>query len=221
MAFYTPALATAMQATFPPQFQVAPSLQTPGHHPFTAAQPGTPNRNRHRQNASVANLFGALQMPPPSPHPNPFMSFPSGHQHQMSVSTPHHVLKSRRNASVSIGGPPKAVLGGPQRKVTPLPSILPEDTTPVAEVKVSIKKPTVHLPDETGPVVYDGNTYSTPPWSRNPLAGEIDTSLPSPPDISSRVVYPTKTVPFSPEANIEVFLPDHVRRAPSHSMVYS
>ena len=62
---------------------------------------------------------------------------------------PPFVPRSKRSASVSVGGPPKAVLGGPQRKVSPMPP--PAATGAVAAPPQKPKKVIVNLPRETVP----------------------------------------------------------------------
>ena len=54
---------------------------------------------------------------------------------------PH--FRQRRQPSISIGGPPKAALGGPQRKpLTPQPQVVAPDVTPQGR-KIAFKLPAV------------------------------------------------------------------------------
>jgi hypothetical protein len=202
MALYPPALATAIQASFPQHLSFPAALQG-------GFRPSTPTNNRHRQTASVANMFGGgFPLPSPSPHPTPFL----GHQSQMSTSVPYH-LKSKRNTSISIGGPPKAVLGGPQRKLSPLPTLIKEEAVPVApETKAPpAKKAIVNLPKEVGQVEYEGVTYEDPPWSRKPLSEtSVPTDSPQPPEVSSGDEYPPRATSSPSAGKCEVDLPQPV-----------
>ncbi|KAJ7294054.1 hypothetical protein C8J57DRAFT_1445011 [Mycena rebaudengoi] len=65
---------------------------------------------------------------------------------------------NRNRRQPSIGGPPKAVLGGPARKLSPLPPVVP--AVP--------KKMTVKLPKES-PVGENGQPAAKPSWARTPL----------------------------------------------------
>lgn len=77
-------------------------------------------------------------------------------------SVPGYNKINKRTASISIGGPPKAPLGGPARKVTP---VVP---TPSQADNAKIKKIIVKLPVEQRKEDDDDETvYSL--WSRQPL----------------------------------------------------
>lgn len=108
---------------------------------------------------------------------------------------------NRNRRQPSIGGPPKAVLGGPGRKNSPLPVAAP---TPVPKVK----KHTVNLPKET-PQNDDGEPSTRPSWARTNVDHPFeyaDVSIP-PPESSSRDFYPEDNWCRAIPDTLEVFLP--------------
>lgn len=207
-ALFTPGPNTAqvgqasfMAHNFPHGPQTAFLLNTPGPGQSTFLQqqqqqnrPGPPH-SMHRQHASIAHLGGGgigLGMP----------MTPGGgmlqqqQQHQFAamvaaglhtgqpppggLSVPPFVPRSKR--TISIGGPPKAVLGGPNRKPSPLPPTPAGESAP-ALPEVKKKKSTVKFPLESDPspegedsAESDGRTKSL--WSRNPIPAS---ELPEPP----------------------------------------
>ena len=119
---FSPSLPTAIQVgshnPFPMQGQFP--LHTPMQSNFFPRQPpGPPRPNMHRAHPSVVQLAAAGILPPPGMPMTPLgpVGFPN------PVLAPPFVPKSKRSQSVSTGGPPKAVLGGPQRKVSPMPPV--------------------------------------------------------------------------------------------------
>lgn len=131
----------------------------------------------------------------------------------MPVFPPPFVPRSKRAPSMSVGGPPKAVLGGPQRKVSPNPGV-PDPPQPAPTTKV--KKHIVNLPKETVPAKGGDAPPTRSSWARQPL-------LPS--DIPPQVEVPqpdTRTAePYPPDNwrrhlpnTVDVFLPGKVRVYP-------
>ena len=106
-----------MQQTFFPQPPNAPGRPAPA--------------SMHRAHPSVVQLAAAGILPPPGMLAGPGVQggmmpmTPLGQNgfppQMMPIPFQPFVPKSRRTQSVSTGGPPKAVLGGPQRKVSPMP----------------------------------------------------------------------------------------------------
>ncbi|KAG9126330.1 hypothetical protein FRC07_003851 [Ceratobasidium sp. 392] len=219
--------ASFMANNFPHGPQTAFLLNTPGPNQstFLAQQqqnrPGPPHpHGMHRQHASVAH-FGGMGMPmTPGGGPGSFqqqqqfahMMGPGPHpqgppQPGGGLGLPPFVPRSKR--TMSIGGPPKAVLGGPNRKTSPLPPMTPavENAPGLPEVKK--KKCTVKIPLESDAPVEedDGRTKSL--WSRSPIPASelppqllIDSGL----ELTTAEPHPehvTRNLPNS----IEVFLP--------------
>ncbi|EJD55373.1 hypothetical protein AURDEDRAFT_109718 [Auricularia subglabra TFB-10046 SS5] len=209
---YSPAIQTARQAGFalglPPQM-----LQTPLQ---TAFLPQLARPGMHRAHPSLVHLAAAGIPPPPVPMTpggvhqfpphlllNPATPFPP--------PTPGFQQRSRRAPSISTGGPPKAPLGGPQRKTSPLPpgaagSAAAGATTAGGDAKNKLqKKVIVKLPVERKPAA----DASEPLWTRTPLPHN---QVPSqhagdPPQIASMdghpMDWPRNTLP----ASLDVFLP--------------
>lgn len=201
---FSPGLPTSIQQSYHPlPFHIAPSsLQTP-MQPFFPPQPpnapGRPTYQHHRGHSSVAHFPG---FPPPTAIP----ITPLGQGFPMVVPPPFgqpFIPRNRRAPSVSIGGPPKAPLGGPGRKHSPLP---PAPPVPAQKGKKVI----VNLPVETIPGTED-QSPSRPPWARTPMPTtgheepvvilpEITTVEPYPPDNWRRHIPDT----------VDVFLPGKV-----------
>ncbi|KAG8220233.1 hypothetical protein J3R82DRAFT_1272 [Butyriboletus roseoflavus] len=199
---FSPGLPTSIQQSYhPPPFQIAPpTLQTP-MQPFFPPPPNVPGRptyQHHRGHSSVAHI---PSFPPPTAIPITPL-----HQGFPMVASPFgqpFIPSNRRAPSVSIGGPPKAPLGGPGRKHSPLP---PPPPAPAPKGK----KLMVNLPVETIPGTEDQPT-SRPPWARTPMPTttheepvvifpEVTTADPYPPDNWRRNIPDT----------VDVFLPGRV-----------
>lgn len=201
---FSPGIPPSIQQSFhPPPFQIAPpSLQTPMQpffppHPPNA--PGRPTYQHHRGHSSVAHFPG---FPPPTAIP----MTPLGQGFPM-VPPPFgqpFIPRNRRAPSVSIGGPPKAPLGGPGRKHSPLPPVPP----PPAQKG---KKVIVNLPVETIPGTED-QPSSRPPWARTPMP---TTTHEEPavlfPEVTTGYPYPPDNWRFSIPDTVDVFLPGKVR----------
>ena len=122
---------------------------------------------------------------------------------------PPFVPRSKRSASMSVGGPPKAVLGGPQRKVSPIP---PTPAAPAAPPSQKQKKIVVNLPRETVPA--DGGEPPTrASFARMPL---VESEIPVQvevryPETSTVELYPPDSWRYHLPPTVDVFLPGKVR----------
>ena len=189
----------------PPHFQLAPPpLQTPMQPFFPPQPPNAPGRptyqHHHKGHSSIAH-FPAPAFPPPTAIP----ITPLGQAFPM-VAPPFgqpFLPRNRRAPSVSIGGPPKAPLGGPGRKHSPLP---PAPPAPVQKGKKII----VNLPVETLPGTED-HPLSRPLWARTPMP---TTSREEPvlilPDVATADPYPPDSWRHHIPDTVDVFLPGKV-----------
>ncbi|KAJ7630423.1 hypothetical protein FB45DRAFT_1150649 [Roridomyces roridus] len=198
---FSPALPTALAGGMFP-------LRTPMQPFFNPQVPGAPGRPTHRQgSASIASFTPTamqstfpIPMTPGGGHfPRPSLmggqAFPGG-------GPPPFLARNRRQPS--IGGPPKAVLGGPARKLSPLPPVV----VAPSPAPQKAKKVIVRLPQEN-PKNEDGEPLEKPSWARTPLEtpfvyqevqvveAELTTAEPYPSDSSRLEMPPT----------IDVFLP--------------
>ncbi|KAF9242374.1 hypothetical protein BU15DRAFT_86932 [Melanogaster broomeanus] len=201
-AMFSPGLPTSLQQSYhPPPFQIAPlPLQTPMQTFFPQQPPNAPGRptyHHHKGHSSIAHFPG---FPPQSAIPiTPLgQGFP-----MMPPFGQPFIPRNRRTLSVSAGGPPKAPLGGPGRKHSPLPPPPP----PAAQKG---KKVVVNLPVETIPGAED-----QPParhsWARTPMpTTSHDEPEVSPPEIGSVEAYPPDGWRYSVPNTIDVFLPGKV-----------
>ena len=106
-----------------------------------------------------------------------------------------------------IGGPPKALLGGPNRKVSPLPP----PAALALEEKLKAKKVVVRIPIESD-LVEERESEKRSLWSRMPIPSS---ELPSvaalvPPEASSAEIYPEETYRRNLPPTVDVFLPSKV-----------
>ncbi|KAF7310402.1 hypothetical protein HMN09_00582200 [Mycena chlorophos] len=195
---FSPALPTALQGGMFP-------LRTPMQPSFFPVLPGAPPRPTHRGSASIA-AFTPSAMQPSFPLPGhghfPRPSLLGGPSFPPPVGAgPPFPGRNRRQPS--IGGPPKAVLGGPARKLSPLP--------PVADVPappVKTKKTIVKLPAET-PKDDDGNLLERPSWARTPLEAPFvyqDIQVVEA-ELTSAESYPPDNWRLEMPPTIDVFLP--------------
>lgn len=106
-----------------------------------------------------------------------------------------------------IGGPPKAVLGGPNRKVSPLPP----PATLALEEKLKAKKIVVKIPKE-GDLTDDEVDGVKSLWSREPLPFSEFPNLPPNylPEAQSVEIIPEERHRRSLPATVDVFLPSKV-----------
>ncbi|KAK0506525.1 hypothetical protein EDD18DRAFT_1123768 [Armillaria luteobubalina] len=203
---YSPALPTSIQQSFHPPLP----MQTPMQN-FFPQVPFGPGRPTHRAGqASVAQL-AAAGIHPPSGYP---MTPMGGHfsRPSMSMNGPPggHPFPGRNRRQLSIGGPPKAVLGGPNRKVSPIPpaavAASGSSTPPSSQTKP--KKIVVNLPKEdiTGD---NGQVVGRVSWARNPLSDPVILPLPDvvAVDTYSIEIYPSNDWRYDIPPTIDVFLP--------------
>ncbi len=132
---------------------------------------------------------------------------------------PPFVPKSKRSQSISTGGPPKAVLGGPQRKAAPAPqpaATAAAATTPAA-LPTKQKKIVVNLPKET---IQEGEDKGkAAPWARKPLPASEVPPQPAirPVEMITVEAYPPDAWRHVVPATLDVFLPGKVTREPISS----
>ncbi|CCL98342.1 uncharacterized protein FIBRA_00336 [Fibroporia radiculosa] len=206
---FSPALPTSIsQGMHPPPFLTpSNSLQTPMQPHFFPQPPGAPGRpSMHRSSPSVAQLAAVGIFPPPIPiTPLGQTGFPN-QMLGLQPFAPPFVPRSKRAPSVGVGGPPKAVLGGPQRRVSPLPPSAPGVSQAAPAIKG--KKVVVHFPQETVPGEGD-----QPPtrlsWARTPLPFS---SIPQgsevlPPETTSTELFPPDSWRYHLPDTVDVFLP--------------
>ncbi|CAE6389296.1 unnamed protein product [Rhizoctonia solani] len=184
-ALFTPGPNTAqvnqaafMANNFPQGPQTAFLLNTPGpaQSTFLAQQQQTRPGPMHRHHASIAMGM------PLTPGGGVFQQQQQSHFAAMTATNPQpmgglgvppFVPRSRR--TISIGGPPKAVLGGPNRKTSPLPPTPAGENAPgLPDVKK--KKCIVRLPLESDQQLEgdaeDGDESAKRTkslWSRSPI----------------------------------------------------
>lgn len=201
---FSPALPTALQGGMFPQYP----LQTPMQPFFNPQAPGAPSRPTHRQgSASMANFtpsHPSFPMTPGGGHfPRPSLMGGSGQSFVgHGGGGPPFAGRSRRQPS--IGGPPKAVLGGPARKLSPLPPVVPTAQLPAAKPKKVIVK----LPKES-PMDEDGKPLEKPSWARTPLETpfvykEVQVIQA---ELTSSDAYPPENERHEMPPTIDVFLP--------------
>ncbi|KAL4069243.1 hypothetical protein J3A83DRAFT_4096297 [Scleroderma citrinum] len=203
---FSPGLPTSLQQSYhPPPFPIGPPpLQTP-MQPFFPQQPpnapGRPTYAHHKAHASSMAHYPGF--PPPSAIPiTPLgQGFPS---HMMGPPFGQPFLpRNRRAPSVSIGGPPKAPLGGPGRKHSPLPPQMPAPPQ-------KGKKVVVNLPVETRPGD-DGGPPTRPPWARTPMPTTCSVEpVINPPEIDTASMFPPDSWRCAIPHTVDVFLPGRV-----------
>lgn len=204
---FSPALQTAFhQGYHPPPFQIAPPpLQTPMQPFFPPQPPNAPGRptyqQHHKGHSSIAHF-------PSFPPPTAIPITPLGQGFPL-VAPPFgqpFIPRNRRAPSISIGGPPKAPLGGPGRKHSPLP---PPPPVPVQKGRKVI----INLPVETIPGT-ENLPPTRPPWARTPMP---TTSHEQPvvtlPEITTTDPYPPDTWRHHIPDTVDVFLPGKVCNA--------
>jgi hypothetical protein len=203
-----------------------------------------PMHHHHRPHPSLVFAPGAVPMTP-LPLQTPFTpAFPpgapyglhhngvgAGPQGLVGPQPPQSAHPSRRGRqpSVSVGGPPKAALGGAGKNYRPpSPSSLAAQAA-AAAVVAKVKKTTVLLPKETIVVEEEdnedgganqveegqkikGKKVTRPVWARTPLRPEEvppQLDLP-PPTISSGEIYPLDLWRRQIPETVDVFLPGKV-----------
>ncbi|KAF5356305.1 hypothetical protein D9756_004271 [Leucocoprinus leucothites] len=209
---FSPALPTALQQGFHPPFPVHNAMQTP-MQPFFNVNVNPPppqahNRPTHHPNsASMAHLAVAGIHPPNGFPMTPVSGAPGGgHFSRPSLMLGPGQLPPfpHRRRQPSIGGPPKAVLGGPARKLSPIPpgaSISPAPPTKLKKVVVNLPKETIEGED--------GSPPTRQPWARSPIPlrpGEGERNVDSVELITREVYPPDAWRRMMPEV-VDVFLP--------------
>jgi len=220
-AMFSPSLPTSIQQGFHPPFvgPIPGNLMTPTQVNFMPMPMPTAGRPiNHRARASIAQL-AAAGIPPPMGVPlTPLLPgpFPQGVP-PMLMSTPQFQPRSRRAPSVSTGGPPKAVLGGPGAKNRVTTETVP--TPVITAPPQKTKKVVINIPQETIPVEGDEGTRDDKDiprreiWARIPLLpSEIpEISDPAPPEIISAEMFPPEEWSTQFPPTVDVFLPGKVR----------
>ncbi|KAH7884004.1 hypothetical protein F5I97DRAFT_2045934 [Phlebopus sp. FC_14] len=200
---FSPGLPSSLHQGFhPPPYQILPSsLQTP-MQPFFPQQPpnapGRPTYAHHKGHASIAHLPG---FPPQTAIP----ITPLGQAFPMMVPPfgQPFIPRNRRAPSISIGGPPKAPLGGPGRKHSPLPPPPPPTAQKGKKVVVNFPVETIHGDD--------GQPPTRPPWARTPMPTTTHAELVViPPDIETAELYPPDAWRYTVPDTVDVFLPGKV-----------
>uniref|UniRef100_A0A0W0F9R9 Uncharacterized protein n=1 Tax=Moniliophthora roreri TaxID=221103 RepID=A0A0W0F9R9_MONRR len=208
---FSPALPTSLQHSFHPPLPNMPPMQTPMQPYFAPQPPPAPGRPHHSHQATISHLAAAGIHPPAGfpitplaghfPRPSMALGNPP-----LKVPPPAgHPFPNRNRRQLSIGGPPKAVLGGPARKTSPLP---PAASPSNAPPPIKTKKVMVNLPKETIPGE-DGQPSTRPAWARHtldalPLSGD---EYVAPVEISTAEAYPPDDWRLSLPSTVDVFLP--------------
>ncbi|KAH8999723.1 hypothetical protein EDB92DRAFT_2080754 [Lactarius akahatsu] len=202
--FYSPAIQTAIHQRFPPAFPPPSVLQTPIQPSFFPAPSPGPHRPIHpgHRAAQASIALAAAGIHPP--HGPPLT--PLGHAQfpQTPFAGPQFPqFRNRRQPSVSIGGPPKAQLGGAGKNYRP-----PSPTANVVPVAQKSNKATVNLPKETVPAG-DGRPPTRSSFARTPIPPHLVPPQPPvpPPDVISADIHPPDNLRVEVPDTVEVFLP--------------
>jgi len=204
-----PRLSMPAPPMYAPPFLQQSALQTPMQALFNSQVPAAPARPiHHAHQASIQLAAAGIHPPnlvtPVSTHfPRPSMILGSTGQ------PPSHPFPNRSRRQLSIGGPPKAVLGGPARKLSPLPST--SAPTAPATTPQKTKKVFVNLPKETVPAK-DGEPATRPSWARSPLDNPFqyqdDSVIPA--ELTTAELFPPDTYRLLLPHSIDVYLPGKV-----------
>lgn len=203
-----------LQQGFHPAYPMQATLQTPMQPFFNSQVPPAPARPTHHAHQASLQLAAAGIHPPnlvtpiSSYFPRPSMILGSTGQ-----PPSHHPYPNRNRRQLSIGGPPKAVLGGPARKLSPLPSTLASNdtaSTSTASLQKS-QKAIVNLPKETVPGE-DGEPPTRSSWARSPLDNpfEYQDHPGIPPELTTVELFPPDTYRLHFPNSIDVYLPGRV-----------
>lgn len=220
-AMFSPSLPTAIQQGFNPPYvgPIPGNVMTPLQANFMPMPMPTAGRPiNHRARASIAQLAAAGILPPMGVPLTPLLpgQFPQGVP-PMLMPTPQFQPRSRRAPSVSTGGPPKAVLGGPGARSRVTTDVAPTPTSTAPPQKS--KKATVNIPQETipvegdGDIPIDGELPRREVWARVPLRpSEVPEIIdPIPPETISMELFPPEGRRTDIPPTLEVFLPGKVR----------
>lgn len=206
-AIFSPSLPTAI-----PQHHLHP-LQTPMQSFFNPSMPAAPPRpTHHHQNQPSIQLAAAgihnyptNYITPVTGHfPRPSMALAQSPQPPSA-----HPFPGRSRRQLSIGGPPKALLGGPARKLSPLPPATnPSATASGAPEKK--KKVIVNLPNETIHGEHENSPVTRPDWARSPLPNVFADVPVNPVEASTTAIYPPDEWRIELPNSIDVYLPGKV-----------
>ncbi|KAF8887705.1 hypothetical protein BD779DRAFT_1525783 [Infundibulicybe gibba] len=216
-AIYSPALPTSLQHSFHPSFPMSHHpMQTPMQNHFAPQPPFAPVRPTHQHGQPSMSQLTAAGMSTPMAFP---MTPVGGHfsrpsmmlgpnQAFMGQQSGHHPFPNRTRRQPSIGGPPKAALGGPARKLSPLPTAAATSASSPTVPPVKPKKVVINLPKETV-LGENGQPETRPSWARVPLPDQFigGERQPLPAEISSGESYPPEEVRRHLPNVIDVFLP--------------
>ena len=198
---YPPAL---LQQGFHPSYPMPSTLHTPMQPFFTSQVPPAPARPTHHAHQASVQLAAA------GIHPPNIVTPISTHFPRLPIilgstgQPPSHPFPNRNRRQLSVGGPPKAVLGGPARKLSPFPSTLtPNDP--------ASKKVIVNLPKETISGE-DGEPATRSSWARSPLDNpfQYQNHPPIPPEVTTVEIFPPDTYRLDFPNSIDVYLPGRV-----------
>ena len=201
---YSPALQTAIHHPFPPQFPQPSVLQTPIQPSFFPNPPPRPLHHGHRAAQASIALAAAGIHPPHGPPLTPL-----GHGQFAPAPFPgpqFPQFRNRRQPSVSVGGPPKAQLGGVGKNYRP-----PSPTANATPPSQKPNKATVNLPKETVPAG-DGRPPTRSSFARTPIPPHLVPPQPSvpPPVVISADIHPPDTFRGETPNTIDIFLPGKV-----------
>ncbi|KAG5730024.1 hypothetical protein E4T56_gene20184 [Termitomyces sp. T112] len=186
-----------------PTFPVPNPMQTPMQSFFSPA----PGRLTHHQSrASIAHL-ASVGIHPPAGF-TPMTPIGGGHFPRASMSIPSssssHPFSNRNRRQLSIGGPPKAVLGGPTRKLSPLPAVAAASMV----TSQKVKKVNVKLPKETISGEEEAELSTREPWARHMLDGfEFKESEVVSVELTTAEAYPPDEWRHHMPDTLDVFLP--------------
>ncbi|KAG9056073.1 hypothetical protein FS842_000363 [Serendipita sp. 407] len=210
-------LSLSMQTPVHPQFFQPTTPFIPGHHqrgslvgpinilpvlPNIAAQPPlTPGFNnlimqQHQIPPHLANGQQGLA------HQGGTAGVGMGHGRTGSVSLPF--TRNRRQGSVSLGGPPKATLGGPANKHVAAPMTNPATSAAAMEKSLKNKKLVIKVPNERpdeGGVIPDFARYPVPSSELSEMED------PRPLDTATIPIYPEERQKGDFPKTVDVFLP--------------
>ena len=217
-SMFSPALPTSIQQGFHPPYPLSgqSALQTPMQPMFPQQPPGAPGQSTfvtHRSSPSVVQLAAAgihpLNGMPMTPLGQGFSGLGIQQGTSFGGGGTNFAHRNRRTPSVSLGGPPKAILGGPNRKVSPLPPTAEVTPPPVAmrkKVVVKFPKETVEEESENKKII------TRAPWARNPIPLDAipHQRVIQPPELASANVFPPEAEKYNFGDTIEVYLPGKV-----------
>ena len=211
---YSPVVQTAVHQGFPPAFPQPSLFQTPiqpSFFPPPSAIPPRPLHPGHRSQASVA-LAAAGIYPPPGVPATPLAQTQFPPAAFGPPQFPPFQPRSRRQPSISTGGPPKAQLGGAGKNYRPPSPTAVALANATAAPSQKSKKVIVNLPKESVPGV-DGEPSTRTSFARTPIPLHLVPPhlSPSSPDVISVVINPPDSLRVTLPDTIDVFLPGKVK----------